>query len=192
MNCPHCQSNNFKKSGKTTLGYQRYICKTCGKTWSNSPHAGRPTKYKAPMSDAERARRYRLRKKNHPSPSTSSWSPSTSQKSLTIWLGISPELTRSRKIAIVASLNLPSAFVPSVFNLNGKKSLGWDLTSPPPSPAKPVSISQAATAWVLLRSLISSSFRFLNSDQVCRINQSGWDEKFKWLNRSSGLQSWRS
>ena len=64
MTCLKCGSIDFKKSGKTKLGYQRYQCNKCKKYWSNSPHKGRPTKGLTAMTDAERARNYRARKKD--------------------------------------------------------------------------------------------------------------------------------
>lgn len=35
-NCVYCGSNNYKKHGTTTSGMQRYICKDCGKTFSEN------------------------------------------------------------------------------------------------------------------------------------------------------------
>ena len=34
--CLHCGSTSFKKHGKTRSGVQRYICKDCGKTFSEN------------------------------------------------------------------------------------------------------------------------------------------------------------
>ena len=34
--CPFCDSSNFKKNGKYKNGNQKYICKDCGKTFSDS------------------------------------------------------------------------------------------------------------------------------------------------------------
>ena len=63
MNCPRCESNNYKKSGKTKLGYQRYQCKDCKKCWNSGNLKGRQPKGLIAMTDAERARNYRARKK---------------------------------------------------------------------------------------------------------------------------------
>lgn len=35
-NCAYCGSNNYKKHGTTASGMQRYICKDCGKTFSEN------------------------------------------------------------------------------------------------------------------------------------------------------------
>ena len=34
--CPHCGSFSFNRHGKTTGGVQRYLCKDCGKTFSEN------------------------------------------------------------------------------------------------------------------------------------------------------------
>ena len=56
----------IKKNGKTKLQQQKYQCKDCGKYWTDTLQTrGRPTIGNKPMSDAERARKYRQRKKSH-------------------------------------------------------------------------------------------------------------------------------
>jgi transposase-like protein len=63
-NCPHCQGAQIKKNGLSKLGYQRYRCKICNKHWSDNPKGiGRPPINPEPMTDAQRAKNYRLRKK---------------------------------------------------------------------------------------------------------------------------------
>lgn len=56
MTCPRCQSSNVKKNGKRN-GYQRYKCKTCKKTWTDSPNnRGGQCIGDRPMTEAEKKR----------------------------------------------------------------------------------------------------------------------------------------
>ncbi|MFM2313102.1 MAG: InsA N-terminal domain [Cyanobacteriota bacterium] len=62
--CPHCQSEQIKKNGLTKLGYQQYQCKVCKKHWSDNPRGkGRPSVNQKAMTDAERAKNYRLKRR---------------------------------------------------------------------------------------------------------------------------------
>jgi uncharacterized Zn finger protein len=61
MQCPKCQSQKIHKRGKTHSGKPRFGCVNCGHVFSGNP-TGRP-QIKNPLSDAERSRRYRERKK---------------------------------------------------------------------------------------------------------------------------------
>ena len=63
MKCPRCNSNNYRIGGSTPKGTIRYRCKDCDKTWSDRP-IGRPTVGDVAMTDAERQRRSRAKRKN--------------------------------------------------------------------------------------------------------------------------------
>ena len=64
MSCLKCNSSDIKNNGKTKVGTQRYCCNNCKKTWSDNPKRGQPTIGTVAMTDAERAKRYREKKKN--------------------------------------------------------------------------------------------------------------------------------
>lgn len=63
MNCSNCQSNKIVKNGTTKLEHQRYRCATCGKSWSDNPVLGRPSVNKIAMTNAERQKRFRNKRK---------------------------------------------------------------------------------------------------------------------------------
>ena len=42
MQCPKCDSLEYKKDGKTKSGTQRHKCKSCGIKWTGNP-VGRPS-----------------------------------------------------------------------------------------------------------------------------------------------------
>jgi len=61
----HCDRPSHKH-GKDRQGYQRYKCPVCGKTYSENPNpqtGGRPPINDEPMTNAERKRRSRLKRK---------------------------------------------------------------------------------------------------------------------------------
>ena len=60
--CPKCESQKFRLNGTTKKGTVRYRCQDCGKSWSDRP-IGRPLKGAIAMTNAERQRRYRQKKK---------------------------------------------------------------------------------------------------------------------------------
>ena len=60
--CPKCGSTNIISHGKTGAGSQRYKCRACGKAWTPVKKA-RATLLGRPLTVAERARRYRAKKK---------------------------------------------------------------------------------------------------------------------------------
>jgi len=44
--CPHCQSENVVRFGKTTGGHRRYRCKDCARTFSEAPERGHSQEFK--------------------------------------------------------------------------------------------------------------------------------------------------
>lgn len=63
MDCPRCNSTNIKNFGKTKAGTQRYRCNECLKTWSDNPKRGQPTIGLVAMTNAEKQKAYRARKR---------------------------------------------------------------------------------------------------------------------------------
>jgi hypothetical protein len=61
MQCPKCQSQRISKKGFSVSGKQRYRCKDCNHHFTGNP-AGKPP-HPDSMTNAERCRRYRLKKK---------------------------------------------------------------------------------------------------------------------------------
>lgn len=63
--CPHCNGKTIKK-GKTTAGYQRYYCKSCKKTFSDSPNPqGSFPQGDRALTNAERQKKWRQQNKEH-------------------------------------------------------------------------------------------------------------------------------
>ena len=60
--CPNCGSNHITPHGRTSAGSQRFKCRACGKAWTpvKKPRA---TLLGRPLTVAERARRWRERRK---------------------------------------------------------------------------------------------------------------------------------
>jgi transposase-like protein len=61
FNCPKCQSQRISKKGFSVSGKQRYRCKDCNYHFTGNP-AGKPPQPDS-MNNAERCRRYQLKKK---------------------------------------------------------------------------------------------------------------------------------
>ena len=62
--CPHCHHSPCQRRGKTKAGTQRWWCPQCRRGYSESGMKGRPTIGDRPMTDAERMRRSRAKKKS--------------------------------------------------------------------------------------------------------------------------------
>lgn len=63
MQCPKCSSTNYRTNGKTRKGTTRYYCKDCRKSWCKTP-VGRPSLGLVAMTNAEKQKAYRERKKS--------------------------------------------------------------------------------------------------------------------------------
>lgn len=60
--CPHCGGESVKNGRQN--GKQRYRCKSCDRTYRIAPRkSGNRSIGSRPMTDAERARKYRARRK---------------------------------------------------------------------------------------------------------------------------------
>ncbi len=61
-NCPYCHSRKIKIHGVTKSGTTRYKCKDCLKTFTGTKVGRPPNGYRA-MSNKERQKKYRDKKK---------------------------------------------------------------------------------------------------------------------------------
>ncbi|MDJ0577380.1 MAG: hypothetical protein QNJ65_19745 [Xenococcaceae cyanobacterium MO_234.B1] len=62
LKCPRCSSEKIRTNGTTKTGTTRYRCKDCHKSWSQRP-IGRPPKGLVAMTNAERQKLHRQRKR---------------------------------------------------------------------------------------------------------------------------------
>ena len=62
--CPHCHYSPCHRHDKTRAGTQRWMCPQCLKAHSESGLKGRPSIGDRPMTDAERMRRSRKKKRS--------------------------------------------------------------------------------------------------------------------------------
>ena len=51
MNCPYCNSTNFKKQGKLKSGAKRFMCKDCGRFYSEHTIVKELVNYHCPICD---------------------------------------------------------------------------------------------------------------------------------------------